>query len=632
MRFDRLRSRGPDAVRWAAVTGAALLAYLFARHALSTVYKTYDDEGYMLLSLDHYLRGGHLYTEVFTQYGPFFFYAQAAVFGLLRLPVTHDSGRLVTLLFWMASAGLGGWFVHRVTRNTVLAAAAGLAVAVLMHDLSFEPGHPQQEILLGLMLACVVSTFGGRGAMALLGAIGAALVFTKINVGAFYLAALGFTLVCRLPEGWGRRILVGLSLVYALGFPVALMWRHLPGASGFCVLAAAAAGGTFLAASLEAPRGAHPLRDLYYAAAGAAAGALLIAGEAMREGMSLATLMEGVVWTPMRHPGVFSMVVGVGAGIAALAVIVTGSLVGLHLSADGRRDRAAGRVQHESGVPLERLRDLQCGIGLIAIPLLVAAAFNSAWILPFLPLGLLRLRDAGCTEATPRLFVACLSATQFLQLYPVAGTQAAVAASPLLLWAFVCIHDGTDGRVFLARLRRSTVLGGLVLAGCAGTILGTGTCAQTYPTPASKLRGASWLHLPAGSEAGYRYLAGEIRANCDMLFTMPGMGSFNFWSGVPTPNGMNLTVWVREFTPAQQQSILDALRADPRACAVYSDETTKRWANTPEDLASPLARYVREEMPKVAGRMGYEIRVHPRRGERWVDATAGPSTAMGGSK
>ena len=33
----------------------------------------WDDEGYMLVSLDAFHRGGRLYDEVYTSYGPFYF-------------------------------------------------------------------------------------------------------------------------------------------------------------------------------------------------------------------------------------------------------------------------------------------------------------------------------------------------------------------------------------------------------------------------------------------------------------------------------------------------------------------------------------------------------------------------------
>ncbi len=97
------------------------------------------------------------------------------------------------------------------------------------------------------------------------------------------------------------------------------------------------------------------------------------------------------------------------------------------------------------------------------------------------------------------------------------------------------------------------------------------------------------------------------------------MGSFNFWSGVPTPNGFNLTAWVKGFSRERQQEILDILAADPRACAVYNQEMAGGWGDTPEELARlPLARFITLEMPMTSERLGYEIHVHPRRNSPWI--------------
>ncbi|MGO9255921.1 MAG: hypothetical protein ACLQU1_06430 [Bryobacteraceae bacterium] len=604
-------------LRAAIVLATILVALPFARHALATTYKLYDDEGYVLLSLDHYLGGGHLYTDVFSQYGPFYFFVQGAVFRLLHLPVNHDAGRLVTLMFWLASAGLAAYFVYRISRDTILASAAGLACVVLVRDMSFEPGHPQQVILPALMLACCASAFPESIGLLILGALGTALFFTKINVGVFYLAALAHTLVCRFPAGRIRSAAVGMSLVYALGFPWIVMRQHFPGAAaGFGLLAAVCCASTFLVASLTMPPAPRPVREPLAAAAGAFSAAVLILAETMRQGMSLTTLLDGVVWAPLRHPRVYSVLLEVSGIHVVVAVLIAGCAIGLHRFRARWQDRP------------DWIGALQCAIGVCAIPLLAVSAKNSSWVLPFLPLGLLRARDLGPFQWFPRVFVTCLAATQFLQIYPVAGTQVAIAASPLMLWAFVCVHDGAGGLFRL--LRRATVpigdpfpnesvLGGLLFLGFAVTAVGSGACSLSYPDPPSGLSGAASLHLPADRAAAYRFLAGNIKSNCDILFTLPGMGSFNYWSGVPTPNGWNLTAWVKGFSPERQQQILDILQAHPRACAIYSDEMARSWGDTPKDLeASPLARYITSVMPKVGEAAGYEIHVHPQRDSPWI--------------
>ncbi len=189
-----------------------IVGLLFGRYRLGTTIRDYDDEGYFLLMIKHYLDGEHLYTEVFSQYGPFYTFAQKAMFRLLQLPVTHDAARQVTLIFWLSSAVLGGYFIYKLSKNVVSASAAGLASMLLARALADEPGHPQQIILPLMMLACCVCTSDAPINLLLFGAIGAALVFTKINVGIFYFAAVALTLVCRFPAGRIRTVGTGLLL------------------------------------------------------------------------------------------------------------------------------------------------------------------------------------------------------------------------------------------------------------------------------------------------------------------------------------------------------------------------------------------------------------------------------------
>ena len=109
---------------------------------LLTTFGYWDDEGYMLVSLAHYVHGGHLYTETFSQYGPFYFYAQGIFFQLLHLPVTHDMGRLLTLVYWLAASVLAAVFIFRTFKSIYLACAAGLCTMLAGLVLTNEPDHP----------------------------------------------------------------------------------------------------------------------------------------------------------------------------------------------------------------------------------------------------------------------------------------------------------------------------------------------------------------------------------------------------------------------------------------------------------------------------------------------------------
>jgi hypothetical protein len=601
----------------AVIPAAALLAVaLYARYALAITYHPYDDEGYVLLTLDHYLKGGGLYTDVFSQYGPFFFYFQEALFRLLHLPVSHDAGRLVALICWLSSAACGGYFVAKVSNSSLLAAAAILACGIIGSPLAAEPGHPQQVVLLLLMAACCISLAeaGSWLGPLLLGALGAALLFTKINVGVFYFAALACALVCSLPVGRLRTFGGLLLLVYAVGGPVVLMHNDfLAWARGYCAISILCLTTTFAAALLTRSKAPHAGWSLVYMGCGAsAAAALIVLGGAYR-GMTLATLADGVLWAPLRQPKVFSIPLWIGRFEVACAILTSAAVAFLIW--------ARMRWERSWAVPADALR---CVAGLYAITSLTFSTASLPWVVPVLPLGLLPLRDRtwAPSELFPRLFVTALAASQFLQAYPVAGSQLHIANAPVILWAFICIYDGMSGLGALMRIRTTAlepVLGALAAAVVLAAMFHSGSLSWNKPNPPSRLRGSGILHLPPEIESRYLFLANSIGKNCDVLFGLPQLGSLNFWSGVRTPNGSNLDAWMTGFSSAKQEEILRLLQADPQSCAVYNPKLTQFWGVTADQLAhEPLAQFIIRDMRPVANRDGYEIRVHPNRTVPWI--------------
>jgi hypothetical protein len=269
-------------------------------------------------------------------------------------------------------------------------------------------------------------------------------------------------------------------------------------------------------------------------------------------------------------------------------------------------------------------------------------------VVPLLPLTLIpRSRWEGDTSALfSRLFITYMAATQFLEPYPVAGSQVGIAAAPMILWAFLCIADGIAGlrtsssrpsQDFGEGLRLDAVIGGALLVLFAGASmalaahLGLGSAwagftSRTWPVsrlpPAStRLRGSEWLHLPAMQATQFESISRNVGTNCSILFTMPGMGSFNMWSGVPTPNGWNLTAWMRGIGSERQAEILSIMKANSQSCAILNRSIVRFWDTDDAGVAAlPLARYVMIEMPKITEFGEYEIRVHPHRDAPWLQS------------
>ena len=109
---------------------------------LFTQFMVYDDEGYVLWSLHNYFQDGGLYTNVYSQYGPFLYAFYHAIHALFGITFDNETGRLLTLSYWLAATGLAGVFTWKQTRSTF---ATLTAIALTFGSLLVminEPIHP----------------------------------------------------------------------------------------------------------------------------------------------------------------------------------------------------------------------------------------------------------------------------------------------------------------------------------------------------------------------------------------------------------------------------------------------------------------------------------------------------------
>ena len=149
------RSQWASAALFAAtVATLAWLGYLL----LWTTFMVYDDEGYVLYSLREFASHGRLYTDVYSQYGPFFFLLHRA-FHALGLVFTNTSGRELALSWWLGTAVVCGALVWRETRGNIIATLATL-VGVFLHlwPMISEPSHPGGPIALAVACAAWFGT------------------------------------------------------------------------------------------------------------------------------------------------------------------------------------------------------------------------------------------------------------------------------------------------------------------------------------------------------------------------------------------------------------------------------------------------------------------------------------------
>jgi len=445
-------------------------------------------------------------------------------------------------------------------------------------------------------------------------------------VGVFYLAALAHTVLCLLRPNRVRTVGVGFMLAYAVMSPALIMHSNLLNAPVYALIAVLSVGVTFACGSLLVLEAWLPLYRALYAVAGTLSAGILIVIATLSQGMSIRTLVHGVLLDPARQTQVFAPW-GIGEGYFFMAVLIVGCIGAIGIF----RDRVAALINWV-GV-------LRCAAGLtvVFLLLLLPNPVSVGIFLPlprlalccaFLPLSVIPItgRNWHLSDLLLRLFITDLAATQFLQAYPVPDSQVSIAAAPMLLWAFVSILDGVDelhvrGR-WGSRPLLITALSGLIILALSVDMFRSAFPAHGYLYPQSSLSGSASLHLPPEQEQRYGLLASSIRANCGLLFSMPGMFSFNLWSGVPSPNGSNVTFWTRLFSPERQKQILDILQSNPRACVLYNKELARDEGSTTEELARlPLANFITDDMPKVAEEGDYEIRVNPRRNSPWIAAT-----------
>ena len=183
-------------VRSAAMASVLLLGaiamYVVGYDAIFSSFWPYDDEGANLIQLKSFVSKGSLYSSVYGQYGPFFYQALGALFSLMHVPISNDAGRFVTLSFWITSSTIIGISAYRLTRHIAIAIAVQLLVFATLSQLVDDPMWPGGLIAMLLSGAVLIATSARQSApvaMALLGAIIACLILTKINVGVFALAA-----------------------------------------------------------------------------------------------------------------------------------------------------------------------------------------------------------------------------------------------------------------------------------------------------------------------------------------------------------------------------------------------------------------------------------------------------------
>jgi hypothetical protein len=622
------------AIRMAGVaaTGAVIaLATRYAYYVMFSGFAFYDDEGFLNLTVRQFVHGRALYDDVYSQYGPFFYVFNWAVFRFAPVSVDTDSVRLLVVGLWIGCASLGGLLAFRLTRNLPLA-LVGLALAcVHLRALAYEPGHPQGLCMfLAVLLPATATYLDGRRrplVCALLGGIVGCLLMTKINLGVFSLLALALTLSSSI-AGRAAVVLQTLTSLAILVLPAVLMRLHIrleEVARYVSLVTLTALPIVFL--HWARPPARLKTRDGAWAAIGCAAAILVSCTAVVMHGTSLQGLVVGAGLRALQFPTVFYVpaIVHIQAtrfAAGGLVAFVAVQLLCRRWAGHALLELTLSGIRMGYGVlslymvfaVIPRALDPNMRLYLYpgdARPLLEAA-------LPFVWLVMI---PGPATAPDPmqrfaRALLAALAVLDSLQAYPVAGSQLTWATALVPLAGVVCIHDGLAGMARLlppwtsGRWLRAVLAGGTIALLVRAQLDLVTVVRQNYQALVRlDLPGTSRLRLPEESVALYRWLALNLQAHADTFVGLPALDSLYFWSGKEPPTGVNPNAWMLLLDETEQAKIVDALAEKPNAVAVRASWSDNFYGRGMPLERQPLIGYLNREFQTVGRFRGYDFQV-----------------------
>jgi hypothetical protein len=584
-----------------------LLSGIWAYYRIFTGFSFYDDEGSMMASVKQYLDGLKLYDQFWSGYGPVYYFYNWLLRTSTGTPVTHDVVRISSLLPWLVTPLVCAWIVLRVTDSLVLATLAHLLTLYSLVFFAFEPGHPQELCI--LLLVCFVASgtlIGQRRHMLgtiLLGALPAALLLIKVNIGIFAILAAGLSLSFHARENWFSKTFGACFVAASLFLPFALMRHQLADTQAlvYCVLVI----GSVAALSQVLFRGDKTIsitfRDsgivvLCFVLTFAAIVLVTIA-----QGSSLHSMLDRLV---LQH-----LKVSVGglwyAPVSLTAKWMCWAFIGMAAAGwVAFSKKNSGNWSSKCLFPIKLLY----GLGVIVALFLVNGSQLFAFATPFCWLVLYPLPENGVPRLVFSRTLLCTTAViQTLYAYPVAGSQILFVRILLLVVGAICIADFAlwfaTKYDFGYRQHRLLRIAGSAALFCL--LLGYAHMAyarhKAYDSlPSLNLAGASRIHLSDEQAREYQWLTRSSVNYCDILIGLPNIPSLNFWAGMNPPGRLNVDAWMMVLSDEEQSEIELDLSKHPKACAIYNPEILSFWNRNDRDLSGlPLVRYIHDEFKPV---------------------------------
>jgi hypothetical protein len=607
-----------------------------AYYRIFSGFAEWDDEGTLMMTVKQYLTGSKLYDEIYSGYGPVYYFYNWLIRSVTGNVLDHDAVRITAAVVALICGLLCAGIVLRLTQSLAIASVVYLLVFRTLAFFTYEPGHPQELCL--LLLICLAgkgtlaeSTRFYEGTFFIAGALAAALTLTKVNIGIFVVAGIVLWILFQAPDAWFWRLARYGAGAGALILPVMLMRVHLsdPASQAYCFVATASIAGILVASQGFAGPKSLSLRECLITAAGFAVTFAVLLLILIGQGVTMRATLNSLVLNHIRinvSPGYWYKPVQLSR------IWMAWSMAGLGAAIVATRALA----RRESGIA-DLLAGVRIAFGGIGILLgFVVPDFLLGFATPFCWLLLLPRTDHDTAKRVDaRMLLCTVTVLQTLYAFPIAGSQTYFIRVLLVLAAAISLMDGLHGLSQTSPL--GAMFSGFARPAAAITLVVTALACPLLAYRANRLYaslaplnlpGAERIHVERRTVEDYQWLVTQLRRNCDTFVSLPGIPSLYFWTDKPmpgevhhTPGQLNFNMWMDMFTSAQQKEVVADLARFPSVCAVYHPSGVESWNTGKQNVRGwPLANHILTNF-KTIGRSGdYQFMVP---NERQLDIPPG---------
>jgi hypothetical protein len=601
--------------------GATVAAYV----TVFTVWASYDDEGTLLVTLQAFAQGDTLYRDIYSPYGPFYYELFGGLFALSGHSVTTDASRSIVIVLWVGTSFLFGLASQRLTGRLLLGVTGMIVAFATLYVLANEPMHPQGLCVFLLGVFVLLASFGPTRRPLWMGAAGgatlAALFLTKVNLGAYAVAAVVLAAALTIEPLRRRRWLSWPAIAAVLALPLLVAGRDLDlgwvrdmVAVELLAMTAIVVAAWPLGSRHDGGSGSSE-RWLLGAVVGFTVVFSAILAAIVLNGSSLSDVYGGMVTEAVRVRDVLVSQFPMSPSVVDWAVV---AVAGAALSVRFRSGGEGGPPSIWPGL-LRAVAGLTIWFTVARIaPLSLNPSVGNPDSLPAVLAWIAVIPPAGASEAPYKRFLRvllpALGVAEVLQVYPVAGSQMAIASltfipvgALLLADALTSLREWSAARggqalerfgvvmmVALVVLAADFAINAIVRSAANSAVVYRDQQALPFP-------GATQLHLAPADAENYTRLVDLLHQyRCTDFIGYPNVNSLYLWSEIDPPPPDAPGAWIEALDSKRQQRIVDELRASPRPCAIRNDELAGLWLGGDSPPDRPLVNYVLDDFRTVA--------------------------------